>query len=90
MKSLVRIVFIGAFLLAVLPKHAEAQSGPKATPEIVAKAAAAGVSVPPGVYQATWDSLKENYKTPQWFRDAKFGLFMHWGLYASRARERMV
>ena len=32
--------------------------------------------------QPTWDSLKEHYEVPQWFIDAKFGLFMHWGLYS--------
>jgi alpha-L-fucosidase len=37
---------------------------------------------PPGPFQPTWDSLKENYRVPQWFIGAKFGLFMHWGLYS--------
>lgn len=32
-------------------------------------------------YQANWDSLKK-YKTPDWFRDAKFGIFIHWGVYS--------
>src|SRR5882757_5157304 len=32
-------------------------------------------------YYATWESLK-NYKTPDWFRDAKFGIFIHWGVYS--------
>ena len=32
-------------------------------------------------YQANWDSLKK-YNTPDWFRDAKFGIFIHWGVYA--------
>lgn len=32
-------------------------------------------------YQATWESL-ENYQVPDWFRDAKFGIFIHWGVYA--------
>src|SRR5215475_7015519 len=32
-------------------------------------------------YQANWESLK-NYKTPDWFRDAKFGIFIHWGVYS--------
>lgn len=27
-----------------------------------------------------WDSLKR--ETPEWFRDAKFGLFFHWGPYS--------
>ena len=32
-------------------------------------------------YQANWDSLKK-YQTPDWFRDAKFGIFIHWGVYS--------
>jgi alpha-L-fucosidase len=39
-------------------------------------------NMPPGPFQPTWDSLKENYRVPQWFIGAKFGLFMHWGLYS--------
>ena len=31
-----------------------------------------------GPFQPTWDSLK-NYSVPGWFRDAKFGLWAHWG-----------
>lgn len=37
---------------------------------------------PPGPFQPTWESLKANYQVPQWFVGAKFGLFMHWGLYS--------
>ena len=33
-------------------------------------------------FQPNWESLKENYKTPEWFNQAKFGIFIHWGLYA--------
>jgi alpha-L-fucosidase len=32
-------------------------------------------------YQANWESLKK-YTVPDWFRDAKFGIFIHWGPYA--------
>ena len=32
-------------------------------------------------YIPTWKSLKE-YTTPDWFRDAKFGIFIHWGVYS--------
>ena len=31
-----------------------------------------------GPYQATWDSLK-THQDPEWFRDAKFGIYTHWG-----------
>lgn len=36
----------------------------------------------PGTVQPTWESLKDNYKVPEWFIGAKFGLFMHWGLFS--------
>jgi alpha-L-fucosidase len=39
-------------------------------------------TIPPGPFQPNWDSLKANYKSPKWFFDAKFGIFMHWGLYS--------
>jgi alpha-L-fucosidase len=31
-----------------------------------------------GKFAPTWDSLKQ-YEVPQWFRDAKFGIWAHWG-----------
>ena len=31
-----------------------------------------------GQYQPQWESLKK-HKTPEWFRDAKFGIWAHWG-----------
>jgi alpha-L-fucosidase len=31
-----------------------------------------------GPFQPTWNSLT-NYQTPEWFRDAKFGIWAHWG-----------
>ncbi len=30
-----------------------------------------------GPYQATWDSLLQ-YDAPEWYRDAKFGIWAHW------------
>ncbi len=31
-----------------------------------------------GKFEPTWDSLTQ-YETPGWFRDAKFGIWAHWG-----------
>lgn len=31
-------------------------------------------------FEANWESLN-NYKIPEWFADAKFGIFIHWGPY---------
>lgn len=32
-------------------------------------------------YEATWESLK-TYSVPGWYQDAKFGVFIHWGVYS--------
>ena len=32
-------------------------------------------------FESTWDSLKQ-YEVPKWNQDAKFGIFIHWGVYA--------
>ena len=32
-------------------------------------------------YQPTWESLRA-HTTPQWFKDAKFGIYTHFGVYA--------
>ncbi len=33
------------------------------------------------VYENRWESL-DRRPVPQWFEDAKFGIFIHWGLYS--------
>ena len=32
-------------------------------------------------YEPTWESLDQR-PNPQWFEDAKFGIFIHWGVYS--------
>ena len=34
-----------------------------------------------GVWEASWASL-DRRPVPQWFDDAKFGIFIHWGIYS--------
>ncbi len=34
-----------------------------------------------GSFTADWNSLGA-YRVPEWFRDAKFGIFIHWGVYS--------
>ena len=34
-----------------------------------------------GKYKDTWESLSQ-YKVPEWYKDSKFGIFIHWGLYS--------
>jgi alpha-L-fucosidase len=52
--------------------------------ELAASRARASAAAPParriarGPFQATWESLTQNYRVPDWFRDAKFGIWAHW------------
>ncbi|HEY0797334.1 MAG TPA: alpha-L-fucosidase, partial [Acidisarcina sp.] len=34
-----------------------------------------------GPYRADWANL-DKYQPPEWYKDAKFGIFIHWGLYS--------
>lgn len=34
-----------------------------------------------GPYPASWEGLGA-YRIPQWYEDGKFGIFIHWGVYA--------
>jgi alpha-L-fucosidase len=34
-----------------------------------------------GPFRADWESLQK-YETPEWYKDAKFGIFIHWGAYS--------
>ncbi|MCD0472363.1 alpha-L-fucosidase [Flavobacterium sp. JAS] len=33
-------------------------------------------------YTEDWESLGKHTATPEWFRDAKFGIYFHWGVYS--------
>lgn len=34
------------------------------------------------VFEPNWESIKANYKDPEWFNQQKFGIFIHWGAYS--------
>ena len=34
-----------------------------------------------GPFKDTWESLGQ-FQVPAWYRDAKFGIFIHWGIYS--------
>jgi alpha-L-fucosidase len=38
-------------------------------------------AVAAGPFRDDWLSLR-TYRAPEWFRDAKFGIFIHWGVYS--------
>jgi alpha-L-fucosidase len=41
-------------------------------------------------FEPSVESLKQNYEYPEWFRDAKFGIYTHWGpvTYANQYNDR--
>ena len=39
------------------------------------------------MYENNWESLNKR-PVPEWFSDAKFGIFIHWGLYSVPAYTR--
>jgi alpha-L-fucosidase len=72
-KALLIVVGMAIFAASL----AVAQSVPStATPTVIVSTGAEPVA--DGTFQSTWDSLKQ-YHVPEWFRDAKFGIWAHWG-----------
>jgi alpha-L-fucosidase len=56
---------------------------PKLFPaEIEKRLAAIDAVAKRGPFQPTWESITNEFQTPKWYQDAKFGLFIHWGAYA--------
>jgi alpha-L-fucosidase len=47
----------------------EPQINPLADPEL---------NIPQGAFNASWESLR-SFRCPEWFRDAKFAIWSHWG-----------
>jgi alpha-L-fucosidase len=44
----------------------------------LARAGLAAGGLAPGPFRPDWESLKTQYKAPDWFRDAKLGIWAHW------------
>lgn len=67
----------------------EAGAPPQPTPprKIMAMPGGKAPPSPVGPYQPNWDSIRANFTVPEWFRDAKFGIFIHWGVYSVPARQ---
>ena len=42
-------------------------------------AAATDFDIAAGKFKPAWESLESQYQCPDWFRDAKFGIWAHWG-----------
>ncbi len=86
MKQMVKSLLLGVAMIGAMPAVADPASetpypmdfkaGPVARQlERVDRGTASGP------FRPNWESLKA-VRVPDWFRDAKFGIFLHWGPYA--------
>jgi alpha-L-fucosidase len=65
-----------AFGIAMAAASVMAAIPTTATPTVIVSTSAEPVA--DGKFQPGWQSLQQ-YQTPEWFRDAKFGIWAHWG-----------
>ena len=77
------------------PAQNPSSSGPLSRRQFGAFAAAglAATAVPPAAagpaaaaaaqcYEPTWPSVDRHPPAPEWFQDAKFGIYFHWGVFS--------
>jgi len=68
------LTLVCAVGLAATPLQA-AEANVEKTRKSIDRIAAAGP------FRPTWESLAQ-FQVPQWYQDAKFGIFIHWGAYS--------
>src|SRR5580698_9973901 len=79
-QSVLRLpVAVVAAILAALAGPARAQSHEEHAVQL--QLARIDAAAKTGAFRANWDSLAA-YRVPDWFRDAKLGIFVHWGPYS--------
>jgi alpha-L-fucosidase len=71
-----RVRPLSVLLSFLLPAAGLASIPSDAKPTVIVSTAREPVA--PGPFAPTWESLRR-YETPEWFRDAKFGIWAHWG-----------
>lgn len=57
---------------------------PPASPEVAAYLASVDRAVRAGRFAPSWAALADR-PVPRWYLDGKFGIFIHWGVYAAAA-----
>jgi alpha-L-fucosidase len=57
-----------------------------ASPQMIFAATTEEAQISEGPFRSTWESIRDNYQVPDWFRDAKLGIYVHWGVYSVAER----
>ena len=50
--------------------------------DLVGGTAAQAATAGPSSYTASWSSVDQHPAAPEWFQDAKFGIYFHWGAFS--------
>ena len=50
---------------------------------VVTSWSAAALGQTPTSYTANWTSVDQHPAAPEWFKDAKFGIYFHWGAFGT-------
>jgi alpha-L-fucosidase len=84
MATLIKSIARGAAMGAALALAASSASAeiPGYQARLATKLTNVKTGIAKGPFKSDWDSLRTGYRTPDWFRDAKFGIFIHWGVYS--------
>jgi alpha-L-fucosidase len=76
-----RSALLGILIVAAALSAAAGKDDSSYTRKIAAALKTVDETAARGPFQATWPSL-ETQKVPDWYLDAKFGIFIHWGAYS--------
>jgi alpha-L-fucosidase len=74
--TLPRFLLAAAFGACIAPALARGPIPEDITPKVIVSTEQEPIAA--GTFQPTWQSLSQ-YQVPDWFRDAKFGIWAHWG-----------
>ena len=51
-------------------------------PDVLSTTPALAAIPGPATYTASWSSVDQHPPAPEWFQDAKFGIYFHWGAFS--------
>lgn len=79
--GMLRALIIGCALSSLITSAAPPTSGQDSGAVVKQALEQVKDTVSQGPFEDTWESL-ETYQIPEWYQDAKFGIFVHWGVYS--------
>ena len=80
-RSILTIAILLTACQSTVREEPTAPSSIEFSGDVAADLAKVSQVVADGPFEPDWDSLSEN-GVPDWYRDAKLGIFIHWGVYS--------